>query len=134
MGVSASRSRHRLTALLVITAAVAGLATAVVAAPETVAAGGPPCGNAYHYFDDYCVDGGWRGGIMCTGQANVRVGPYREDPPHDYIGNYGWVLWASHDDLNHVYINGGCGGPTSQLWYLLYKGWVHRSVLDVYHA
>src|SRR5918911_1230223 len=128
------KQRRGVTALIVLAAAFAGLAAALAVAPERGSANGPPCNNAYHYYDSSCIDGGWRGGIICSGPANVRVAPYREDPPHDSITNYGWVLWASHDDLNHVYINGGCGGPDSQLWYLLYKAWVHRSVLDTYHA
>jgi len=121
--------RLAVTTLLVLVAGVAGVALANVLALDAARADGPPC-NPHHWYTG-CVDGGWRGDVLCT-QANVRVSPARPPdgtPPHDTIGGSGWVLWASRDDFGGVAINGGCGGPTSMLWYLLYKGWVHRSVL-----
>lgn len=118
---------HAITATLVACAVIAGATAAQATRPAGASAGGPPCASPHWWLS--CIDGGWKGDLLCT--ANVRIGWYRSDnePVHDSISNSGWILWGSHDDAGGVAINGGCGGPTSMLWYLLYKGWVHKSVL-----
>jgi len=106
------------------------LALALTHGALPAAADTPACDNHLHNTGSgdlwQCNHGadGTKYNMLCTG--NLRSGPSTLYPIHGTAIGSGINHYQSVN--SGTPINGGCGGPTTDLWYLSSNGWVSRSI------
>lgn len=130
------RSWFRAFLLAMVLLVLWGAAGHLVGGATSVAlADTPACGNPYHTTAPgqawECSNGpdGYKYDMRC--QGNLREGPGLGYAIHGLatgseINQYRDVRTAS-------YANGGCGGPTTNEWYLSSNGWVSVSITKNLH-
>ena len=114
-------------------AAVVGHVLGVGARPAK--ADTPGCSNVNHNTASgqmwQCSNGpdGLKYDMLCTG--NLRKGPSIGYAIHGTAIGSG--INQYRDVSNGGAVNGGCGGPTTNEWYLSSNGWVSRSITTAAH-
>ena len=95
----------------------------------------PGCSNVNHNTASgqtwQCSNGpdGLKYDMLCTG--NLRKGPSTGYAIHGTAIGSG--INQYRDVSNGSAVNGGCGGPTTNEWYLSSNGWVSRSITTAAH-
>jgi hypothetical protein len=134
MSANTESDRGRLGAAVLAILAAAVLAAAVGhvlgAGARSAKADTPGCSNVNHNTASgqgwQCSNGpdGLKYDMLCTG--NLRKGPSTAYAIHGTAIGSG--INQYRDVSNGAAINGGCGGPTTNEWYLSSNGWVSRSI------
>lgn len=116
--------------ILIVGVVLAVVALGLSQGAQKASANTPACSNHLHNTGSgdlwACSHGadGTKYNMLCTG--NLRSGPGTAYPVHGTaIGSGINHYWSVHSGTA---INGGCGGPTTDLWYLSSNGWVSRSI------
>ncbi|MFL6136209.1 MAG: hypothetical protein ACJ74O_00200 [Frankiaceae bacterium] len=121
------------TALASVTIALLSVVLIPTGGPAN--ANTPACGNSAHNTASgqgwSCSNGalGPKYDMLCTG--NLRSGPSVGFAVHGTAIGSGINLYK--DVSNGSAVNGGCGGPTTNEWYLSSNGWVSRSITTAAH-
>jgi hypothetical protein len=114
--------------LAVMVVAVALVVGAILAAARPASANFPTCGSNHSSFADVnCQDSGVVTNVRCA-SANLRAGPGIDFALHGSVvsGNNGnrWKIV-----FRSPAVNAGCGGLTTNEWWLIPIGWITRSAL-----
>lgn len=110
---------------------VVGFALAVgalLATARPASANYPTCGSNHSgYAESNCQDSGVATNVRC-GTANLRAGPGIDYDLHGSVvsGNNGnrWKIV-----FRSLAVNAGCGGLSTNEWWLIPIGWITRSAL-----
>lgn len=121
--------RERRAVLGVITVALALVVGAILATARPASANYPTCTTSNHssFANVNCQDSGVVASVRCA-SANLRAGPGIDYSTHGSVvsGNNGnrWkIVYRSPA------VNAGCGGLTTNEWWLIPIGWITRSAL-----
>jgi hypothetical protein len=120
--------RHAVTAAVFVLLALLSIALGRIASPAL--ANTPACQNISHNTASGqgwpCSNGpdGLKYNMLCTG--NLRQAPYYPANVHGTAIGSGINHYKSVG--NGPLVQGNCGGPTTNLWYLSSNGWVSRSI------
>lgn len=123
---SSSRRPRELVAATVIGLAL--IVGAVLATARPASANFPTCGSNHSAFaDTNCQDSGVTINVRCS-TANLRAGPGTDYALHGSVvaGNNGnrWKIV-----FRSPAVNAGCGGLSTNEWWLSPIGWITRSAL-----
>lgn len=123
----ASRAAHAVLAAIFV--AVVSVIAAMLATAQPANANYPTCTDFNHssWAVNNCQDSGVTINVRCS-TANLRAGPGIDYSLHGTVvsGNNGnrWkIVYRSPA------VNAGCGGPTTNEWWLSPIGWITRSAL-----
>jgi hypothetical protein len=122
--------RRSVIVALFILALAAAASFALGSSAPSARADTPGCSNINHTTASgqawQCSNGpdGLKYNMLCTG--NLRKGPSTGFAIHDTAIGSG--INQYRDVSNGSAINGGCGGPTTNEWFLSSNGWVSRSI------
>ena len=121
-------TRRRAALLSGVVAAVA-LAIPVLGTPDQVLANTPACNNLSHNTGSGagqfpCTAGGGQYSMLCIGV--LRSGPGVAYANHGTATGTSINLYQIRD--NGGAVQGGCGGPTTNRWFLSSNGWASRSI------
>ena len=122
-------TRRRAALLAGVVAAVA-LAIPVLGTPDQVLANTPPCGNLAH------STGAGTGQFPCSGgnigkYSMLCIGVLHSGPGIGYANHgtaTGTNIFLYQVKDNGTAVQGGCGGPTTNRWFLSSNGWASRSI------
>ncbi len=124
------RLRKAVMAIMVAGALAAAIGHSLGRGTSVAYADTPGCSNINHTTASgqawQCSNGpdGLKYDMLCTG--NLRKGPSTGYAIHATAIGSG--INQYRDVSNGSAINGGCGGPTTNEWYLSSNGWVSRSI------
>jgi hypothetical protein len=116
-------------ALLLLVSAVAAFAAFAIAGSGSASANFPTCSTSNHssFADANCADSGVTIVVRCS-EANLRSGPGIDFNLHGSVvaGNNGnrWKIV-----FRSPAVNAGCGGLSTNEWWLAPIGWITRSAL-----
>lgn len=118
----------RLGLLAGLVVVVAAVTAAVLMTARPASANFPTCGTNHSSFAvNNCQDSGVASNVRCA-TANLRAGPGTDFATHGTVvsGNNGnrWKIV-----FRSPAVNAGCGGLTTNEWWLLPIGWITRSAL-----